>query len=55
MTDAQIRARFDGANDFEVRALGKGETTLFAYFIDGLVTGSFVSQYVIRPIARRWD
>lgn len=50
MTDAQIRQIFEGAGDFESRTLREGEHTLYAYFIDGLVTGSFLSQYVIQPI-----
>lgn len=52
MTDAQIRKQFEGAGDFETRTLRMGEHALYAYFIDGLVTGSFISQYVIQPIVR---
>lgn len=52
MTDAAIRAIFEGAGDFETRTLRTGEYTLYAYFIDGLVTGSFVSQYIFRPIVQ---
>ena len=52
MTDAAIRAMFEGAGDFETRQLRSGEHTLYAYFIDGLVTGSFVSQYIFQPIVR---
>lgn len=50
MTDAAIRKIFDGAGDFETRTLREGEHTLYAYFIDGLVTGSLLSQYVIQPV-----
>ena len=50
MTDAQIREIFRGASDFEVRKLRSGEHVLYAYFIDGLVTGSVVAQYIFRPI-----
>lgn len=49
MTDAAIRAVFEGAGDFEVRTLRAGEHTLYAYFIDGLVTSSFIAQYIFRP------
>ena len=49
MTDADIRARFEGAEDFETRTLRRGAHTLYAYFIDGLVTGSFISEYIFRP------
>jgi len=53
MTDAAIRAVFEGAGDFEVRTLRSGEHTLYAYFIDGLVTSSFIAQYIFRPIAEQ--
>ena len=52
MTDAQIRQIFQEAGDFETRTLRTGENTLYVYFIDGLVTGSFISQYVIAPIVQ---
>ena len=41
MTDAEIRSMFEGADDFEARNLRSGSHMLHAYFIDGLVTGSF--------------
>ena len=50
MTDAEIRAVFEGAGDFETRTLRTGENTLYAYFIDGLVTSSFIAQYIFRPV-----
>ena len=50
MTDADIRQIFEGAEDFETRTLRSGAQTLYAYFVDGLVTSSFVSEYVIRPV-----
>lgn len=50
MTDAQIRAVFEGAGDFETRTLRSGEHSLYAYFIDGLVSGSSVAQYIFQPI-----
>lgn len=52
MTDAQIRGIFEGAGDFESRTLRTGANTLYAYFIDGLVTSSFISQYIFQPIVR---
>ena len=52
MTDADIRAIFEGAEDFETRTLRTGEDTLYAYFIDGLVSGSEISQFVFQPIVR---
>lgn len=52
MTDMQIRDIFSGAGDFETRTLRAGDHTLYAYFIDGLVTSSFISQYIFQPIVR---
>ena len=52
MTDAEIRAVFEGASDFEPRTLRTGEATLYAYFIDGLVSGSFIADYIYKPISR---
>lgn len=52
MTDAQIREVFSGADDFETRILRTGENRLYVYFVDGLVTGSFISEFVIRPVVR---
>ena len=50
MTDAEIRAIFEGASDFETRTLRSGDATLYAYFIDGLVSGSFIADYIYKPI-----
>lgn len=52
MTDAEIRSVFEGASDFESRTLRTGESTLYAYFIDGLVTSSFVADYIYKPITK---
>ena len=52
MTDQEIRAIFAGASDFEARTLMAGKCTIHAYFIDGLVTSSFVSEYIYRPISQ---
>ena len=52
MTDAQIKAIFEGASDFETRTMRTGEHTLYAYFIDGLVTSSFIAQYIFQPVIR---
>ncbi len=51
MTDQEIRAVFEGASDFEARTLKAHDCTLYGYFIDGLVTSSFVSEYIYRPIS----
>ena len=52
MTDEEIRKAFDGASDFECRVLRSGKAVLYGYFIDGLVSGSFVSEYIYRPISQ---
>lgn len=51
MTDAQITAVFEGAGDFVRRELRCGEYTLYAYAIDGLVSGADAAEFVLRPIA----
>ena len=50
MTDENIRAIFDGAGDFFARRLQCGPWTLYAYAIDGLISGGDASEYVLRPI-----
>lgn len=52
MTDEAIRRQFAGASDFEPRTLRSGEGTLYAYFIDGLVSSSFIADYIYKPIVR---
>ena len=52
MTDEAIRALFEGASDFETRQLRSGEGKLRAYFIDGLVTSSFVADYIFKPVVQ---
>ena len=43
---------FKDASDFETRTLCFGEHTLQAYFIDGLVTSSFVADYIFKPVVQ---
>jgi len=43
---------FAGASDFEARTLRSGDGVLYGYFVDGLVTSSFVSEYIYRPISQ---
>lgn len=52
MTDHEIRAVFAGASDFEARALRTGESTLYGYFIDGLVASSFIADYIYKPVVQ---
>lgn len=51
MTDGNIRAIFQGAGDFYVREINCGQWQLYAYAIDGLVSGGDISNYVLKPIA----
>ena len=51
MTDKSIRGRFAGASDFIVRELKAGGYTLYAYAVDGLVSGADMSEYIIKPIS----
>ncbi|MCI7638656.1 MAG: spore germination protein [Clostridiales bacterium] len=51
MTDAEIRQQFTQADDFIPRILHCGEYTLYAYAIDGLVSGGDMSEYILKPIS----
>lgn len=51
MTDEKIRGIFDGAGDFIARQLRCGEFALYAYAIDGLVSGGDMSEYILKPIS----
>ncbi len=51
MTDEQIRKQFDGAGDFIARELDCGNFTLYAYAIDGLISGADMSEYILKPIS----
>ena len=50
LTDANIRGIFDGAGDFNTRVLHCGKHTLYGYAIDGITSGSDISEYVFKPI-----
>ncbi len=50
VTNGNIRKIFQGAGDFAYRPLKCGEFTLYTYTIDGLTSGSAVSEYVFKPI-----
>ena len=50
LTDANIRAIFDGAADFVVRPLQCGAYQLMLYAIDGLTSGGDISDFVVKPI-----
>lgn len=51
LTDKNIRAIFNGTGDFIVRKLQCGNCTLYAYAIDGLISGADASDYVFKPIS----
>ena len=51
MTDAEIRQQFTQADDFIPRVLRCGDYTLYAYAIDGLVSGGDMSEYILKPIS----
>lgn len=50
VTDQNIRAIFNETGDFIVRQLQCGQNTLYAYAIDGLISGADASDYIIKPI-----
>ena len=50
MTDENIRGIFRGAGDFIARELRCDGRTVYAYMIDGLVSGSDASDYVLKPL-----
>ena len=53
LTDENIRGIFSGAGDFNIRVLRCCDVTLYAYAIDGLTSGSVISEYIIKPIAEQ--
>ena len=55
ITDENIRRIFVEANDFVPRLIKKGDWTLYAYAIDGLVSGGDISQYILKPITELLD
>ena len=52
LNDQNISAIFAGAGDFVRREIRCGIWTLYAYAIDGLVSGGDISDYVLKPISR---
>ena len=49
--DSDLREIFADAGDFMARELTCCEMTLYAYGIDGLVSGGDISGYILRPLA----
>ena len=50
MTDREIRGQFPEVSDFIPRQLRCCGFTIYAYAIDGLVSGGDMSEYILRPI-----
>lgn len=50
MTDREIRGQFPEVSDFISRQLRCCSFTIYAYAIDGLVSGGDMSEYILRPI-----
>lgn len=50
MTDREIRGQFPEVSDFIPRQLQCCGFTIYAYAIDGLVSGGDMSEYILRPI-----
>ena len=51
LTDANLCEIFHNAGDFVRRELRCGEFIIYAYSVDGLTSGSDISDYVIKPIS----
>ena len=52
MTAQNVESIFRGAGDFVARQLCCGEQTVYAYMIDGLVSGGDASEYILRPMSK---
>ena len=55
LNDQNISAIFAGAGDFVRREIRCGIWTLYAYSIDGLVSGGDISDYVLKPISENLE
>ena len=53
ITDAGVRRVFRDAGDFIAREITCGEFILYAYAIDGLISGGDMSDYVLKPISQQ--
>ncbi len=51
MTNGEIRDIFENTEDLIARQLRCGGMLLYAYAIDGLVSGSEMSDYIVKPIS----
>ena len=55
LNDRNISAIFAGAGDFVRREIRCGIWKLYAYSIDGLVSGGDISDYVLKPISENLE
>ncbi len=55
LTDDNIRAIFQNAGDFFARKIRCGKHILYAYAIDGLISGGDMSDYILKPIRELLD
>ena len=46
-----VAALFDGAADFETRAVMAGGVPVTVFFVDGLTSGGDIADFVLRPLA----
>ena len=53
LTHGEIIRIFNGAGDFNARELDCGPFKLWAYSIDGLTSGTAISDYIIKPISQQ--
>ncbi len=51
LSNENISAIFSGAGDFIAREITCGDFKLYAYAIDGLISGGDMADYVLKPIA----
>ena len=51
LTHRNICKKFSGASDFFTRKIFCGTFELYAYAIDGLISGGDMSQYVLKPMS----
>ena len=52
LNDGEISAIFCGAGDFVRREICCGKQKLYSYWVDGLVSGGDISDYVLKPICQ---
>lgn len=53
LTDEKLRGLFSEAADFNTRSFACCGQTLYLYAIDGLTSGSEISDFVVRPLVRQ--